>query len=319
MILKFYYKYYNELPLGLHKIEFSDLYLLKTNITELTWFFEEYIYLVEVDLNDSETSFHKSKYNEFTCNKFNILEKYSLLDLSTLYNIGIKKVYIDPCELEDDKYINFIHVLNESNIELYFSDNFMYNASINGHTNLLNLYFIYGNKIPLYGIEIDEASARYNIKSLNWWINSGLELNYTNESFNFYQCNEIKILELLNWWIESGLEIKYNHNFIKKLSDNKCIQVLDFLLSHGFKLECNEIIIDNNSSSGRSEVLDWWLNSGIQLNYTEKSIDSAIGFRNEKILKWWINSGLKLKYTKAFILSSQEWLKEIGIFDYFIN
>ncbi|QGR54126.1 hypothetical protein [Moumouvirus maliensis] len=316
MILKFYYKNNNELPLGFYEGEHCDL--LKTNITELIWCFEEYIYLVEIDLNDPKTSFNKNIYDEFICNKFNILEKYSLLDLSTLYNIGVKEILVDPHNSEDNKFINFIHVLNESNIELYFSDHFMYHASINGYTNLLNLYFIYSHKISLTGKEINGASVNCKITSLNWWINSGLELEYSDKSFNFYQRVEEKnILEVLNWWIDSGLEIKYGNKFIKYLSTNKYIQTLDLLLLHGFKIVCDEEIIDHASTYGGVEILNWWLNSGMELNYTEKSIDSIIGHRNEKTLKWWINSGLKLKYTKAFVIGSKKWLKEIGVYHHF--
>ncbi|AVL94994.1 hypothetical protein ma608 [Moumouvirus australiensis] len=317
MILKFYYKIYDDLPLGLYEAKHSDLYLLKTNTTELTWCFEEYIYLVEVDLNDPETIFHKSEYDEFRCNKFNILEKYSLLDLSTFNNIGVKKVFISPHNTEDSKFINFIHVLNESGIELYFSDYFMYHASTRGYTNLLNLYFIYGHKICRNGNEINGSSVYYKIKSLNWWINSGLEFEYSDESFSFYSgIKEKKILKVLNWWINSGLEIKYDNKFIKLLSKNKYIQILDLLLLYKFKIVCDEEIIDHASAYGGVEILNWWLNSGIELNYTEKSIDSIIGHRNEKTLKWWINSGLKLKYTKAFVIGSKKWLKEIGVYHY---
>ncbi|AGC02135.1 ankyrin repeat protein [Acanthamoeba polyphaga moumouvirus] len=319
MILKFYFKSYYNLPLGIYAVEYNDLYLLKTDITEILWCFEEYIYLVEVDLNDSGTTFRKCIQEGFICNKFNILKKYSLLNISTYNNIGIKKVIVDPYVFEDNKFINFIHMLNESNIELYFSSWFMCNASANGYVNLLDLYFIYGNKISYNENAMDFASQNGNIKSLDWWLNSGLELKYSDKSFDYLLRNEEFIINTLNWWFESGLEIKYSEEFIKKLSKDRYIRALDLLLLRGFKIICEEIIIDCASSYGHNEVLDWWLNSGVKLNYTEKSIDSAISYRNIKILRWWINSGLKLKYTKAFVIGSREWLKEIGVFDDLIN
>ncbi|AGF85118.1 repeat protein [Moumouvirus goulette] len=320
MILKFYYIDYLDLPLGIHDVKYKDLYLLKYDIVELFLNSEEYIYLVEVDLNDPETSFEKCKQEGFRCSRINILEKYSLLDLSTYYNIGVKKVIIDSSDSIDsqnNRFIKFINALNNSDIELYFSSHFINNASSNDNIDLLNLYFIYGKKMSYDESAIDFASKYGNIKSLNWWLSSGLELKYSEKSLEYFYCEEEDAVKILSWWFESGLEIKYNDKFIENLSMRKYLKALDKLVSYGFKILCTDKILDHASSHGYCKVLDWWLKSGIELSYTEQSIDSAISLRNEKILKWWINSGLELKYTKAFVLSSQEWLKQIDILDYF--
>jgi len=64
---------------------------------------------------------------------------------------------------------------------------------------------------------IDEAYFNI-IDTIQWWINSGLELKYSEKAFeNLYMRSQMNRVDLIKWWENSGLELKYSEKALEKI------------------------------------------------------------------------------------------------------
>ena len=111
---------------------------------------------------------------------------------------------------------------------------------------------------------MDWVSIKGNIKILNLWKESELEMKYSENEMN-WASREGKI-EMLNWWKESGCELKYS-----------------------------ESAMNWASREDKIEVLNWWKESGLELKYSEDAMYRASYRCNIEVLNWWKDSGLELK------------------------
>ena len=64
---------------------------------------------------------------------------------------------------------------------------------------------------------INEASRNGDIDRLNWWLASGLELQYNETAINWASGNGH--IAVLDWWLASGLELRYNERAINWASE----------------------------------------------------------------------------------------------------
>ncbi len=55
-------------------------------------------------------------------------------------------------------------------------------------------------------LQFDYASANGHTTVLDWWLNSGLLLEYTSDAFERDEANGRT--NVVNWWLISGLKIK---------------------------------------------------------------------------------------------------------------
>ncbi|AGC02312.1 ankyrin repeat protein [Acanthamoeba polyphaga moumouvirus] len=88
---------------------------------------------------------------------------------------------------------------------------------------------------------MDNASRFGNINTLNWWLNSGLKLEYSENSIALCYGDS---RDVLNWWINSDLTIKIPNNIIPLLCKEKNVIMLDWWLKSGlkFKFDSDEIL-----------------------------------------------------------------------------
>ena len=65
----------------------------------------------------------------------------------------------------------------------------------------------YGNKMQCDCDYIDKASGLNYFDVLNWWINSGIRMDYTEKALD--RAIETNNEEMVKWWINSGQKLKY--------------------------------------------------------------------------------------------------------------
>ncbi|KAK7467153.1 hypothetical protein VKT23_004212 [Stygiomarasmius scandens] len=135
---------------------------------------------------------------------------------------------------------------------------------------------------------IHAASRRGQTNSLDWWVSSGIPLEYTEAALNYASAkNQVAVLE---WWKQqyknSGLQLKIG-------------QVMDAASAAGHVevLEC---------CNGKVEVLEWWLGSGLQLIFDQDVLTSATRLNRAEVLEWWDKSGLPVQYRMCDIEEALE-------------
>nr|WBF70587.1 putative ankyrin repeat protein [Megavirus caiporensis] len=228
-----------------------------------------YLYVVDVDLNDSETSFEKLQHT-YLSNKIYIKQKYSLADIMT-YEI------FDLGEIEDNQYI-------------------VDNCSMSNNLEQLSILLSLGKKMHYTEASMDIASKNGYVDILDYWFHSGFELKYSHDAIEY--ASEQGRDNVLNWWINSGLELKYRHWSIDHASALGRLNVLNWWINSGLELKYSEYTMDR---AANIDVLNWWINSGLELKYSENAIVNLSYTSNINGLNWWIYSGLELKYPEKII------------------
>jgi hypothetical protein len=140
-----------------------------------------------------------------------------------------------------------------------------------------------------------------NSKTLEWWKNNGLILDYTTNLMDDASfCSNYDILE---WLKNSGLILKYSEHAMAVASAHGNIEMLNWWKNSGLQLKYNEETMNIASKNGRSDSLLWWINSGLELKYSEEYIIDICktynsyytytkGYEYNKVFQWWIDSGL---------------------------
>uniref|UniRef100_A0A6C0EB81 Ankyrin repeat protein n=1 Tax=viral metagenome TaxID=1070528 RepID=A0A6C0EB81_9ZZZZ len=193
-------------------------------------------------------------------------------------------------------------------------------------------------KLKLYLLDgfIDCASVLGHIHILEWWRNSGLQLEYSslNAMHGASRNNKINALE---WWKKSGLELSYSSwEALKIASLNNHISVLEWWKNSGLSLQVNpyqmflELLI-TYFERGLMDVLRWWKHSGFLLHsheypnpipYITCDIDKAYDKDYTDLIDWFISLKIyKIVYTnipvdyasKMCNLNVLEWWKKSGL------
>ena len=165
---------------------------------------------------------------------------------------------------------------------------------------LSDRYYLYDPKtIKKFNLEVNElyithACAFGDIRFLEWWKHSGLELKYSNNALDTASNNGH--INVLTWWIKSGLPLKYSNNALDNIPEYNSVDALTWWLKSNLPLKYSNYALDWASYSGRVDVLTWWFNSGLPLKYTVDSINFALWNGHINVLEWWKNSRLELKY-----------------------
>ncbi|KAI8588913.1 hypothetical protein BDZ88DRAFT_420345 [Geranomyces variabilis] len=150
---------------------------------------------------------------------------------------------------------------------------------------------------------MDTASVHGQVDALEWLKNSGWPITWTDKSMD-----ATRSVNVLAWWVQSGLELKYTENLLNSASANGHIDILEFWRTKsGFFPLYTERAMD---TADNAAVLAWWKKaaeeSSWELRYTDRAVGNASDcFYSEgdkylvspslPILRWWAASGLPLK------------------------
>jgi hypothetical protein len=184
---------------------------------------------------------------------------------------------------------------------------------------------------------VDRASRSGQVESLDWWVKSGLPLEYTEAALAGASAkNHIAVLEwwryqhyanhlplkigrvmelasqaghvdVLKWWATSQLDYNYDrHHVMYHASCVGKVEVLQWWLGSGLQVIFDQDELTGATRHNRSEVLEWWDKSGLPIQYRmcdiEEALEDAIG-GGDKARRWWKNKGVD------FNANDKEWMK----------
>jgi len=183
---------------------------------------------------------------------------------------------------------------------------------------------------------IDGASRNGQVASLDWWLHSGLPLEYTEAALEMASAkNQLNVLawwktqhtahalplkigrvmdmaslaghvDVLEWWARSQLEFKYDRQALYHASCHGKVDVLQWWLGSGLQLVFDPDVLVGATRHNRPEVLEWWNRSGLPIQYRlcdiEEALEDAIG-GGEAAREWWKRKGVD------FNANDIEWMK----------
>ncbi|KAI9183578.1 hypothetical protein H9P43_004496 [Blastocladiella emersonii ATCC 22665] len=108
-------------------------------------------------------------------------------------------------------------------------------------------------KLPWWSM--DTLSARGDVVGLQWWRDSGLPLEYSENAMDDAAANGH--VPVLQWWLDSVEEPLHSFD-----------------------------ALDAASQNGDYAVLNWWKASGLELTY-DKALETALTRGDVQMLQWW--------------------------------
>ena len=130
---------------------------------------------------------------------------------------------------------------------------------------VLDFWVKYGPEFSYTDKAIKYASYKCRIDVLDWWARQNIyELKYSEKIIDnllikakeMYDEDQIRVLE---WWKNSGLEVKYTHVAMDTASRMGRVDILNWWLKSGLELKYSrEAVV--NIEYDRARVLRWWKN-----------------------------------------------------------
>jgi Flavoprotein len=194
-----------------------------------------------------------------------------------------------------------------------------------------------------YGTDaLDGASRAGFIEVLDWWLNSGLGLSYTERALeNASAKGHIKVLEwwkkaneqkgdsevplkvgksilaaaqsgranVIKWWDSSGIDFQHEDGVAKLASAYGHTEVLALWRElKGSKMIFDNQVLAGATKNGHAAVLEWWKKSGLSVEYKtcdiEEAMEDSVGGGGEvEVRQWWERNGLNLG------VGTGEWMK----------
>jgi len=154
---------------------------------------------------------------------------------------------------------------------------------------------------------INAASRHARLMSLDWWLHSGLPMEYTEAPLE--QASARNHISVLDWWLSqnklSGLPLKVGR-VMEVASTAGHVQVLEWWAASRFELKYDQHAVHQASCHGKTDVLDWWLKSGLQVKYDQEALIWATRHNRPEVLEWWDKSGLPIHYRMCDIEEALE-------------
>ncbi|KAJ8078778.1 hypothetical protein AAF712_001265 [Marasmius tenuissimus] len=154
---------------------------------------------------------------------------------------------------------------------------------------------------------IDSASRNGQIASLDWWLNCGHPLEYTEAALEYASAkNQIAVLE---WWKHQhktiGLPLKIGR-VMDMASTAGHVEVLEWWATSQLEFKYDRHALQHASCHGKVEVLQWWLGSGLQLIFDQDALTGATRHNRAEVLEWWDRTLLPIQYRMCDIEEALE-------------
>ena len=168
---------------------------------------------------------------------------------------------------------------------------------------------------------IDGASRAGHVKSLDWWLKSGLPFEYTENALEY--ASSKNQLDVLDWWREQRARLPLK---VGRVMDTASaaghVSALVWWAHSGLDYTYDRQALYHASCSGHVDVLQWWMNSGLQLFFDQDVLVGATRYNRAEVLHWWDKSGLPVQYRMCDVEEAledgggeraREWWKRKGV------
>ncbi|KZT01463.1 uncharacterized protein LAESUDRAFT_707402 [Laetiporus sulphureus 93-53] len=219
-------------------------------------------------------------------------------------------------------------------MHMYEKDLLPVTASLHGRTTVLSwwkhAHDQHPDLLPLpkpnsIADTIDGASRNGQVASLNWWLHSGIRLEYTIAALE--TASSKNRLAVLAWWKHAnsayGLPLKIGR-VMDMASMAGHVDVLEWWARSQLDFKYDIHALYHASCHGNVDVLKWWLGSGLQVVFDQDSLTGATRHNRPEVLEWWDKSGLPIQYRMCDIEealedaigggeAAREWWKRKGV------
>ncbi|GAA6040878.1 hypothetical protein JCM8097_003163 [Rhodosporidiobolus ruineniae] len=167
-------------------------------------------------------------------------------------------------------------------------------ASRHGQVEMLDFWLESG--LPLHYSEaaLSSATIKRQLGALEWWKNSGLPLKIGNV-LDFASMEGSTVC--LDWWSKSGLPCRYSKAALYTLSKSGNIPLLEWWRTSRFPLAYDKEVLVVATRHARTDVLDWWASSGLDVEFRffdiEEALEDCVADERgkERVQRWWEERG----------------------------
>ncbi|KAI0827883.1 hypothetical protein BC628DRAFT_1409447 [Trametes gibbosa] len=203
-------------------------------------------------------------------------------------------------------------------LSMYRDDLLLITASLHGRTAVLSwwkhTHDHYPDVLPLplphsVADALDGASRNGQVPSLDWWLDSGIPLEYTEAALESASAkNRIAVLD---WWKANSADPRHHLQLkIGRVMDMAStaghVDALEWWASSQLEPKYDRQALYHASCHGKVEVLQWWLGSGLQMIFDQEALTGASRHNRPEVLEWWDNSGLPIQYRMCDIEEALE-------------
>ncbi|GAA5897321.1 hypothetical protein JCM8208_003786 [Rhodotorula glutinis] len=178
-------------------------------------------------------------------------------------------------------------------------------ASRHGQVAMLDFWLESGVPLHYSDAALLSATFKRQIGSLEWWKNSALPLKIGNV-LDFASMEGSTVC--LDWWASSGLPVRYSKVALHHISKTGNIALLDWWRAHQdrFALAYDKEVLVVATQFGQVAALEWWAASGLDIEYrffeVEEALEDSVA-NKEETQKWWERRGYDNN------LSTNAWMK----------
>ncbi|BGO99653.1 hypothetical protein NBRC10513v2_003880 [Rhodotorula toruloides] len=176
-------------------------------------------------------------------------------------------------------------------------------ASRHGQVEMLDFWLNSGLPLHYSDAALLSATFKRQVRTLEWWKNSGLPLKIGNV-LDFASMEGSTVC--LDWWANSGLPCRYSKAALYTLSKTGNIPLLTWWHRSRFPLSFDKEVLTIATRFGQTRVLQWWLESGVEIEYRffdiEEAIEDCVGDR-EAVTRWWEERGYNAR------MGANQWMR----------
>ena len=180
--------------------------------------------------------------------------------------------------------IDILNLVYDNSINYIYTQKAIDLASENNYTNVLQWWLDSGLRID-YQSSITSASRHLSTESLRWWFDSGLKIECNESCLMPYNLNRTSLpsyLKVLSMWLEwhrsdqTTNVLVYSKDLIEYIFDNDHVDVLRFFVENDIQLTVMPEHIDDACLKGSIQILQFWFQHCIEHNIEIELTSTAV-------------------------------------------